>query len=125
MKDREWSAYKNRLRWYAVTGLALGLLMNGCGNKQWVRRNANTYATEIIAAQARQEDAAAKLILAADGAMSLGNYDECVEYAEPAMVIIAYAEAEAQMALYLAGLIEEEPAPATEPLDALAYCEAD
>ncbi len=79
--------------------IALGF---GCGPK--VVRDPGTYTVEILAALLRQQEASAALHDAAREARVRGDYDACVMYAEPALLIDASAQAQAYRALWLADL---------------------
>lgn len=98
------------------------LVLLGCGGKKIIR-DADTFHVETMAAVARQKEAAVALHAAATAARNAGEWDLCVAYVKPALLIDAYAEAQAARALWLAGLLEgEDPGPSPEPKPATNVC---
>ena len=78
------------------------LCVAGCSRH--IVRNEVTYTTEIYASVARQTEAADALLDAAKAASDAGDYDACVRYAGPALLIVSAAEIQGYRALWLAGL---------------------
>jgi len=74
-----------------------------------VVRDAPTYTVEILATLQRQEDAADALRDAASYARENGDVERCILYAEPALMIDAYARSQAYRALWLADLPYPNP----------------
>ena len=113
------SAHAATLHTALVVALVLiAMVLTACGPTK-VIRDATTFEIETMAALARQAEAATALHLAADRA---GDYAVCVEYAQPALVIDAYAENQAKRALWLAGLSEGAdpgPSPAVASVDSV------
>ena len=105
---------------WAIIIIGLGAVLAGCPKK--VVRDADTFHVEVMAAQARQTEAARALFTAADEALIRGDVEACRLYAAPALVIEAFAVNQAQRALYLAGLIPEDPGPSPEQRPVSAIC---
>lgn len=97
------------------------MLLMGCASNR-VIRDAETFKVETLAAEKRQSEAAAALFKAAAAAREADDVDLCAEYAAPALLIEAYGLAQAMRALYLAGLMEEDPGPSRELRDVSAVC---
>lgn len=96
------------------------MLTTACGPK--VIRDAETFKVETLAAEKRQTEAAAALFDAAERARVSGDRLLCAEYAIPALLIEAFAVAQSRRALYLAGLLDEDPGPSPEPRDVNDVC---
>jgi len=89
------------------------LLMIGCTHK--VIRNAGTFQLETEAALARQVEASKALHTAVDRAKEAGDWQACIEYAKPALLIDTFAANQAERALWLAGLVEgDDPGPSPQ-----------
>lgn len=100
--------------------VVVGFALAGCGHK--IVRDADTFHVEVMAAQARQTEAMRALLEAADAALMRGDREACERYARPALLIEAFAENQAQRALYLAGLIDEDPGPSPTQRPVAAVC---
>lgn len=85
-----------------LTAVLLVSLLAGCRHQ--VVRDGTTYTIEIIAALARQEEAATALFAAASEAKLRGDLTACEQYAAPALLIESSAKPQAYRALWLAGL---------------------
>lgn len=99
----------------------IALLLAGCPKKK-VIRDAATFRLEVEAALARQLEAAEALRDAASAASDRGDFDACVRYAEPALLIEASAAIQAKRALYLAELESEDPGPSQPIADVSTIC---
>ena len=101
--------------------IALGILVivlalihaQGCNT--YVVRDAKTFELEITASMSRQLAAMDALFLAADDANERGDSVACRVYAAPALLIESAAEHQGRKALFLAGLLEEDPGERTPP----------
>jgi hypothetical protein len=97
--------------------------MIACAHNKKVIRDGGTFQLEVQAALARQQEASTALKTAAERAREAGQHEYCVEYATPALLIDAYAESQANRALWLAGLVDgEDPGPSAEPKPATTLC---
>ncbi len=102
-----------------ITLLLVGL--TAC-TKGKIIRDAGTFRIETEAAVARQVEAAAALRDAATAAKAAGDWDACVKYAEPALLIETAAAMQGQRSLYLAGLEETDPGASPDPADSTTIC---
>lgn len=90
-----------------IVALFMALPTVGCVRQ--VRRDANTYAAEVLAGLQREKAASASLHSAAQDALNRGASAECLEWVHPALVIDAKAQPQAYRALWLAGLPYPNP----------------
>ncbi len=103
--------------------LALLLLSLGPRCTPKIVRNADTFQAEVRAAEARQREAMVALFVAASVAKAAGDQEACEAYATPALQIEAYGSAQADRALWLAGLgPEEDPGPSGPMRDPVVFC---
>ena len=85
-------------------------------------RDAGTFRIETEAAVARQVEAAAALRSAAEAAVAAGDWEACIAYAGPVLLIEAAAAVQGERALYLAGLVEDDPGASPDPANPTTIC---
>lgn len=90
------------------------LVLPACATRYAVR-DSTTYATEVAATVARQDEAADALFVAAERAKEAGDWRACAEYAGPALLIEASAQVQANRALWLADLPYPDPETGEAP----------
>lgn len=115
-----------------LTLMLLAALFAGCSGgcgARYVVRDGAALAAEVMAAEARQTEAATALFEAAQAAREAGDWAGCARYARPALLIEAAAVAQARRALWLAGISayatgaeDADPGPDPDPRPVEEVC---